>query len=112
RVPISYPPEKFNGNVLSAMCTPDLRGTQGSFSYFTTREISAEKATGGWFRSLVKRGENWHGVLEGPANPGSKKGDALTIEFDLKPAANGAVLEIQGQKVGLPLNEMSPWVTI
>lgn len=36
RVPISYPPEKFGGNILSAMCTPDLRGTQGTFTYFTT----------------------------------------------------------------------------
>ena len=37
RVPITFPPEKFNGRLLSAMCTPDLKGTQGSFSQFTTR---------------------------------------------------------------------------
>jgi hypothetical protein len=37
RVPITFPPEKFNGRLLSAMCTPDLRGTEGSFSQFTTR---------------------------------------------------------------------------
>ena len=36
RVPITFPPEKFNGRLLSAMCTPDLRGTQGSFSFFQT----------------------------------------------------------------------------
>ena len=34
RVPITFPPEEFNGRLLSAMCTPDLRGTQGSFSQF------------------------------------------------------------------------------
>ena len=38
RVPITFPPEAFNGRLLSAMCTPDLRGTQGSFSHFTARE--------------------------------------------------------------------------
>jgi predicted AlkP superfamily phosphohydrolase/phosphomutase len=38
RVPITFPPETFNGRLLSAMCTPDLRGTQGSFSHFTSRE--------------------------------------------------------------------------
>ena len=32
RVPITFPPEDFNGRLLSAMCTPDLRGTQGSFT--------------------------------------------------------------------------------
>ena len=40
RVPITFPPEKFNGRLLSAMCTPDLKGTQGSFSRFTTRPQS------------------------------------------------------------------------
>jgi predicted AlkP superfamily phosphohydrolase/phosphomutase len=35
RVPITFPPEEFNGRLLSAMCTPDLRGTQGTFSRFT-----------------------------------------------------------------------------
>jgi predicted AlkP superfamily phosphohydrolase/phosphomutase len=37
RVPITFPPEEFNGRLLSAMSTPDLRGTQGTFSCFTTR---------------------------------------------------------------------------
>src|ERR1035437_572149 len=37
RVPITFPPEEFNGRLLSAMCTPDLRGTQGSFTLFSTR---------------------------------------------------------------------------
>ena len=29
RVPITFPPEKLRGVQLSAMCVPDLRGTQG-----------------------------------------------------------------------------------
>ena len=37
RVPITFPPEEFNGRLLSAMCTPDLQGTQGTFSRFTAR---------------------------------------------------------------------------
>jgi len=38
RVPITFPPEEFNGRLLSAMCTPDLRGTQGTFSQFDAAE--------------------------------------------------------------------------
>ena len=41
RVPITFPPEDFKGRMLSAMSTPDLRGTQGTFSWFSTR--SAER---------------------------------------------------------------------
>ncbi|MDZ4696417.1 MAG: alkaline phosphatase family protein, partial [Deltaproteobacteria bacterium] len=36
RVPITFPPESFEGTLLSAMCVPDLEGTQGSFAYYTT----------------------------------------------------------------------------
>jgi predicted AlkP superfamily phosphohydrolase/phosphomutase len=38
RVPVTFPPEAFNGLELSAMCTPDLRGTQGTYSRFTAAE--------------------------------------------------------------------------
>jgi predicted AlkP superfamily phosphohydrolase/phosphomutase len=38
RVPVTFPPEAFNGRELSAMCTPDLLGTQGTYSRFTAAE--------------------------------------------------------------------------
>ncbi|HEY1218278.1 MAG TPA: alkaline phosphatase family protein [Bryobacteraceae bacterium] len=38
RVPVTFPPEAFNGRELSAMCTPDLLGTQGTYSRFTASE--------------------------------------------------------------------------
>jgi predicted AlkP superfamily phosphohydrolase/phosphomutase len=38
RVPVTFPPEAFHGRELSAMCTPDLLGTQGTYSRFTAAE--------------------------------------------------------------------------
>ena len=40
RVPITFPPDRFGGKLLSAMCVPDLRGTQGTFTEF--REPGAD----------------------------------------------------------------------
>ena len=40
RVPVTFPPEAFNGRELSAMCAPDLLGTQGTYSRFTAAEGS------------------------------------------------------------------------
>lgn len=34
RVPVTFPPDEFGGRMLSAMSTPDLRGSQGTFSLF------------------------------------------------------------------------------
>ena len=41
RVPVTFPPDDFDGRLLSAMATPDLMGTQGSFSLFTRRPNDA-----------------------------------------------------------------------
>ena len=35
RMPFTFPPEKFYGSMLSGLGTPDLRGTQGSFSFYS-----------------------------------------------------------------------------
>ena len=34
RVPVTFPPDKFHGVQLSAMCVPDLRGSQGIFTHY------------------------------------------------------------------------------
>ncbi len=46
RVPITFPPEEFNGRLLSAMSTPDLRGTQGTYSRFTQQDGELEGPEG------------------------------------------------------------------
>src|ERR1039458_3872292 len=35
RVPVTFPPEKFEGVLLSGMCVPDLKGSQGTFCLCT-----------------------------------------------------------------------------
>ncbi|NIV50153.1 MAG: nucleotide pyrophosphatase, partial [Gammaproteobacteria bacterium] len=47
RVPITFPPEKFHGAMLSAMCVPDLKGSQGTFSYYSSEPGEADPYTGG-----------------------------------------------------------------
>ncbi|HXJ76110.1 MAG TPA: alkaline phosphatase family protein [Candidatus Dormibacteraeota bacterium] len=36
RVPITFPPESFSGVLLSAMNVPDVKGSQGTYFYFTS----------------------------------------------------------------------------
>ena len=47
RVPITFPPDQFYGAELSAMCVPDLLGTQGTFLLYTTRAAGAGFKEGG-----------------------------------------------------------------
>src|SRR5262249_8338269 len=57
RVPITFPPERFHGLSLSAMCTPDLRGTQGTYTLFTTDAAECGATTGGVPRAVTRQGK-------------------------------------------------------
>ena len=113
RVPITFPPEDFNGRLLSAMCTPDLRGTQGSFTLFSTRGERPE-TEGGCRCALVRSGEYLEGSLEGPDNelmPGAGT-LALPFRIALQADGNSALLEIAGESHRLPRGEYSPWIRL
>lgn len=107
RVPITFPPEKFNGRLLSAMCTPDLRGTQGTFSLFTTRAGQARFTAGSAYplRRAVGHLEGW---IEGPENLFRREGGPIRIPFQVTPAS----IRIQGKTWPLRRGEYSPWIRL
>lgn len=113
RVPITFPPEKFGGRLLSAMCTPDLRGTQGSFSFFSTRQ-EAVSYEGGSRYPLHRNGKRITGRLEGPEHPLLEGGSPLAVPFALVP--NGKrdemTLEIEGERYPLRTGEYTPWINV
>jgi predicted AlkP superfamily phosphohydrolase/phosphomutase len=98
RVPVTFPAEKFNGRMLSAMTTPDLKGTQGSFSLFTT--ATASDLEGGVACPLQAVGEGLEGQLEGPIG--------ATVPFRLA----GGTLSIQSQRFALRPHEFTPWIAV
>ena len=109
RVPITFPPERFEGRLLSAMCAPDLRGTQGSFSQFTTRLEKADYESGSRY-PLHRVNGHFTGSLEGPA----EDANTLTVPFRLWPSPEPEyfTLEIDGQKQSLRTDEYSPWLRV
>jgi len=112
RVPITFPPEKFNGRMLSAMCTPDLLGTQGTFALFTTRHESGHLESGNRFPLLSKDGA-YEGRIEGPRNSMVEGGAPMHIPFVLRPAGrNQATLTIGGERYHLAQGQYTPWITL
>jgi predicted AlkP superfamily phosphohydrolase/phosphomutase len=72
-VPVSYPPEDVpNGELLSGLPLPDVRGTMGTFSYFGTDLSRYEEGNtefGGILKRLVFDGDVATTMLDGPPNP-------------------------------------------
>jgi predicted AlkP superfamily phosphohydrolase/phosphomutase len=72
-VPVTFPPEAVpNGELLSGLPLPDIRGTMGTFYYFATDLSRYEEGNtefGGILRRLVFDGNTAEGELVGPPNP-------------------------------------------
>jgi predicted AlkP superfamily phosphohydrolase/phosphomutase len=97
RVPITFPPEKFSTGVLiSSLCVPDLRGTQGSFSFYTSNPERISEHTGGFAYRLDRDGDGFAGQIIGPPNAMVEGEPPLKIPFRLVPGGgNGGAGEMK-----------------
>ncbi len=116
RVPITFPPDKFYGAQLGAMCIPDLLGTQGTFLLFTTRSEGGVFQEGGQRFVLSTNGskDSFEGTIEGPENTFFKDNPPMTLplKIDLDRAANRALVSVNGESVDLEPGELSEWVKL
>jgi len=112
RVPITFPPEKLRGVTLSAMCVPDLRGTQGTFSQFTTRAKDDSVKTGGEVQYVARCGDRVECELIGPPSSKPGKGD-LRLPFSVRiRGSDTATLTINGTKHTLKRGQYTDWITV
>jgi len=114
RVPITFPPEKFNGVLLSGMCTPDLKGSQGTFSYYTTNQNDKKGETGGVSYHIELNSDTINTYLYGPENSLVKNGGELKIPLKIKldKERSRARIEVSGQSFYLEPRVYSPWVRV
>ena len=72
-VPVTFPPEEVpNGELLSGLPLPDIRGTMGTFYYFATdisRYEEGNTEMGGILKRLVVENDVARTELIGPPNP-------------------------------------------
>jgi len=109
-VPVTFPPEDVpNGELLSGLPLPDIRGTMGTFYYFATdlnaREEGATEFGGILKRLVVDRGVA-RGELVGPPNPAAPHrgpGNDLTVPLVVRwnRGVKTATVEIAGQSLHL-----------
>jgi predicted AlkP superfamily phosphohydrolase/phosphomutase len=114
RVPITFPPEKFNGVALSGMCVPDLRGSQGTFSHYTTDRDRTNIETGGESRFVELKNDIIETELVGPENHLVKNGGELKLPLKIKldKEKGKARIEISGESFELEPKTYSPWIRI
>ncbi len=116
RVPITFPPDRFRGVQLAAMCVPDLRGTQGMFLHFVEEGdegVTTDGDVGGDRIRVTRRENTVEAYLRGPANTLRRDRAELRLPFRVRANGGGtAQLHIGDTRVDLPLHQHSEWVRI
>ena len=115
RVPATFPPEKFSGVLLSGMCVPDLKGSQGTFCLCTTRPACEKFREGGVRVPIEADGPVYCSYVPGPddpRDPDSRK--ELRVPFEIRPLPGGsrARLTVGGKRFTLAVGEYSEWVPL
>jgi predicted AlkP superfamily phosphohydrolase/phosphomutase len=142
-VPVTFPPEEVpNGELLSGLPLPDIRGTMGTFYYFATdlsRYEEGNTEMGGILKRLVVENDVARTELVGPPNPLvrqqieaiRRKGPSLAAEDQTRlaelqaredvrlpmtirwdRAGKSATVELSGQTVRLEPRSWSRWIDV
>ncbi len=115
RIPITFPPDKFSGKQLSAMCVPDLRGTQGTFSHYTEPGEAPKdgETVGGVRLTLVPTGGGrFTADLIGPDHPSGQGELTVPVAVTVDRAAQRADFRIGDETFTLGPDTYSDWITV
>jgi predicted AlkP superfamily phosphohydrolase/phosphomutase len=113
RVPITFPPDRFRGVQLAAMCVPDLRGSHGTYTFLTERADTHDGDGTGDVIQVTRNGNRITGYLRGPANPLRRDRREMRIPLEVVRRRSGVFeIRIDGQRVPLEPGHYTNWIPV
>ena len=111
RVPVTYPPDDIH-RMLSGMGVPDLLGTQGTYTFYTTTRIGDTGASTRVVRVRPGRDGGIESTLEGPPDPLRTEAEPMRVPLAIAPADPGARITLDDTTVELQPGEWSGWIRV
>lgn len=117
KVPSNYPPSESKQRTLSGMGTPDILGTYGMYTLFTSDEAESEKDISPnnlYYAYINEDNVMENGIIEGPKNDLVEDGENVEVPFKvyLDYRHKTARIDVQGKEILLAENQLSDWVEI
>ncbi|MDD1650817.1 MAG: alkaline phosphatase family protein [Methylococcaceae bacterium] len=115
RMPANYPPVPTRGDSLSGMGTPDMRGTSGTFMFFSTNPAFAPgEVSGGDLRRFEVQGDRLVARIIGPPNELRRGSPALSATLEVVPDPDDEVVVVRGgdRELRVRANEWTQWIPL
>ncbi len=115
RIPSNFPPVKTKGFTLAGMGTPDLRGSYGTFTFYTDDPFATPGLVeGGQIIPVQVEHSRVKAQLVGPDNTFRKNSPPSTEPFTvaIDPLEAAAMIEVQGTKFVLREGDWSDWIHV
>jgi predicted AlkP superfamily phosphohydrolase/phosphomutase len=112
--PVTFPPDEIDGKMLSGMGTPDLLGTQGTFSFYTSKPETVTAETGGEVH-VVPPGHLLDLELLGPKKQGlTGRVERLKAAFSVTIGTDRTfvTIKLQDREFVLGVGEWSDWQAV
>jgi len=112
RMPVSFPATQMEGRLLTGMGTPDIRGTQGMFTFFTTTGQKDPESRGritpvAWKDNVIET------EAVGPRVQGLTGPKDATVPIRIQKLKGGKIkLTVSTTAMELGTGEWSPWVRL
>lgn len=113
--PNTFPSERVSGRMLSGMGVPDISGTMGKFSFYTSKGLSQEdKDSRGRIVQVMPDKGVIHTELYGPriSSAGLVTETKIPLKITIEPDREKVSLEFQGNQVFLNKGSWSNWQRI
>ena len=116
KLPTNYPPSASSQRTLSGMGTPDIQGTYGIYSLYTSdeNESQSDRTPNNVYYAYIDENNIMEGQIEGPKNYLIKEGENVVVPFKVyvDNRHKTARIDIQGQEILIAEKEYSDWVEI
>ena len=112
--PVTFPPDKVFGKMLSGMGVPDILGTEGTFSFYTTEKEKKEKDIGGTVFHIRKSTIIVSHLIGPKKGISGRKAGNVKVPFKIIPDQdnNSATIEFQGHEFILEQGNWSDWKNV
>ena len=109
RWPVSFPPERVDGELLAGLGVPDVCGLLNSYRFFTTQPEKWKENKN--IRKIKLNGDGFSGKIPGPKKAFGKSAE-INFTGKISKDKSAALFQIQGEEIVVKEGEFSPFITL